>query len=105
MTGWMLCVIYHIIEDVSKNPNKNSIIQVNTVINTLFAVLSEKELHENLDTFWIEYTKFNNNNDPFDSEEFIWGSKYIGDGNSHLCHQKYSLPSTKFLGVVACRVP
>ena len=28
----------------------------------------------------------------------------IRDGNSHLWHQKYWLPFTKFLGFVACRV-
>ena len=29
--------------------------------------------------------------------------KYIRSGNSHLWHQRYSLPCTKFLGFVACR--
>ena len=35
---------------------------------------------------------------------FIWNSKDVTDGNSHIWHQKYSLPSTKVLGFVACRV-
>ena len=35
---------------------------------------------------------------------FIWSSKDICDINSHIWHYKYSLPSTKILGVVACRV-
>ena len=47
---------------------------------------------------------FNQNNDPFDSNEFICNSKYISDGNSHIWHHKYSLPSTKVIGFVACRV-
>ena len=58
---------------------------------------SQKELHGALDTFWSEYTLFNHKNDPFDIND-------ITDGNSHLCHQKYSLPSTKVLGFVSCRV-
>ena len=41
---------------------------------------------------------------PLTVNIFIWNSKDITDGNSHLWHQKYSLPSTKFLGFVACRV-
>ena len=41
---------------------------------------------------------------PFDSNEFIWSSKDIFGGNSHLWHHKYSLPSTKVIGVVAWRV-
>ena len=31
---------------------------------------------------------FNQKNDPFDINEFIWNSTDISDGNSHLCHQK-----------------
>ena len=34
----------------------------------------------------------------------IWKSKDLKDGNSHLWHQKYSLPCTKVLGFVACRL-
>ena len=48
--------------------------------------------------------KFNHKNDPFDINEFIWNSKDIIDGDSHVWHQNYSLPSTKVLGFVACRV-
>ena len=48
--------------------------------------------------------KINHKNDPFESNEFIWNSKDICNGNIHLWYQKYSLPSTKVLGVVACRV-
>ena len=40
----------------------------------------------------------------FDADEFIWKSKYIRDYNSHLWHQKYSLPFIKVLGFVAFRV-
>ena len=56
------------------------------------------------DIFWTEYNEFDNNIGSFDADEFIWKSKDIRDGNSHLCHQKYSLPCTKVLGFVACRV-
>ena len=45
---------------------------------------TEKELHGALDTFWSEYTLSNHKNDPFDSNDFIWISKDITDGNSHL---------------------
>ena len=40
----------------------------------------------------------------FDADEFIRKSKDIRDGNSHLWHQKYSLPFTKVICFVACRV-
>ena len=61
-------------------------------------------MYETLDIFWSEYKYFNNKNDIFDSNEFIWSSKYIRGVNSHLWNQKLSLPSTKFLSFVAFRV-
>ena len=57
-----------------------------------------------LDLFWTNYTAFDNMIGSFDADEFIWKSKDIRDGNSNLWHQKYSLPFTKVLGFVACRV-
>ena len=84
VTGWILCVIPHIREDVLKNAQNKHHIQVNNVIKTLFAGSTEKELHGTLDTFWSKYTLFNHMNYTFDSNEFIWNSKDITDGNSHL---------------------
>ena len=54
--------------------------------------------------FWTEYTEFDNNIGSFYGDGFIWKIKDIRYGNSHLWHQKYSLPCTKVLGFVACRV-
>ena len=84
----MLSVINQIREDVFKNAQNKHHIQVNNVIKTLFAVPTEKELHETLDKLWSEYKNFNQKNDPFYSNEIIWNNKYISDGNSHLWHQK-----------------
>ena len=78
--------------------------QFNTVTNTLFSNLSDYELHNTLDTFCSEYTNFNHKKDPFNSDELIRSSKYVCDGNSNLWHQKYSLPYTKVIGFLACRV-
>ena len=55
-------------------------------------------------TFCTKYTEFDNNIGSFDADGFIWKIKDIRYGYSHLCHQKYSLPCTKVLGFVACRV-
>ena len=104
MTAWMLCVITHIRKDIFKNAQNNHHIQVNTVINILFVRSTEKQLHETLNRFWSDYTRFNNKNDHFDSNEFIWDSKNIHYGNIYLWHQKYYLPPTEVLGFVACRV-
>ena len=56
------------------------------------------------DLFWTEYTDFDNKIGSFDADEVIWKIKDIIDGNSNLWHQKYSLPFTKVIGFVACRV-
>ena len=56
------------------------------------------------DIFWTEYTEFDIKIDSSDADEFIWKSKGIRDGNSHLWHHKYSLPCTKVLDFVSCRV-
>ena len=104
VTDCMLCVIPHIRGDVFKNAQNNQHIQVNSVIRSLFDGWTEKELHGNIYIFWSEYKNFNHKNDTFDSNEFIWNSKFISDGNIHLWYQKYSLPSTKVIGFVACRV-
>ena len=88
VTGWILGVITHIREDVFKNAQNNHRIQVNTVIKSFFSGSTEKELHETIGTFCSKYKNFNNNNDPFDSDEFICNSEDISDGNIHLCNQK-----------------
>ena len=70
VTGWMLCVIPRIREDVFKNAQNKHHIQVKNVIKNLFSGSTEKELHGALDMFWSEYTLFNHKNDPFDSNGF-----------------------------------
>ena len=56
------------------------------------------------DIFCTEYTDFDNNIGSFDADEFIWKSKDIIYDDSRFWHQKQSLPFTKVLGFVACRV-
>ena len=74
------------------------------VIKKICFGASEEEMAVTLDLFCTEYTAFDNMIGSFDAGEFIWKIKDIRDGNSHLWHQKYSLPFTKVLGFVACRV-
>ena len=56
------------------------------------------------DIFWTEYTDIDKKMDSFDADEFIWKRKVLSEGNSNFRHQKYSLPCTKVLGFVACKV-
>ena len=77
---------------------------VKNVINTLFSGASEEEMAVTLDLFCTEYTAFYQMIGSYNADEFIWNSKDISDRNSHLWHQKYSLPFTTVLGFVACIV-
>ena len=70
----MLCVITHIREDVFRNSQNKHHFQLNNIINDFFAGSTEKESHESINKFWSKYTNSNQNNDPFDSNEFICNS-------------------------------
>ena len=100
----MLCGITRIHKDAKDHSDRNHRKQVNNVIKRLFYVSSEEEMNVTLEMFWTEYTALDNKVGSYDADEFIWKSKDISDGNSHFWHQKYSLPFTKVLGFVACRV-
>ena len=100
----MLCVIPHIRKDAKDHSDRDHRKQVKNVIKTLFYGAYEKEMAVTLDLIWNEYTAFDNMIGSYDADEFIWKSKDINDGKIHLWHQKYSLPFTKVLGFVACKV-
>ena len=100
----MLCVIYHIHNATKNHPDSHHRKQVNSVIRILSHGLSEDEMDFTLDLFWTENTDLDNQNGSFDRDEFIQKRKDIRDCNSYLWHQKYSLPCTKVIGFVACRV-
>ena len=102
VTGWMLCVIPHICKDAKDISDSDQSKQVKKFIKTLFHGASEDEKDVTQDMFWTDYTEFDKNIGSFDADEFIWKSKDIRCGNSHLWHQKYSLPCTKVFGFVAC---
>ena len=97
-------VISHIRKDAKDHSNSDHRKQVNNVIKTLFFGESEGEMSVTQDIFCTECTDFDNKIGSFDTDEFIWKIKDIKGGNSHLWHKKYSLPCTKVLVFVACRV-
>ena len=103
LTGWMLCVIPHICKDSKDNSYCDQRKQFNNVIKKLLYGAFEEEMSVTLDIFFTDNTDFDNKIGSYDADEFIWKSKDIKDGNSHLWHQKYSPPCTKGRGFVACR--
>ena len=75
---------------------------INVVIKTLFCGVFDDEMNDTVDIFWSEYHAFKNNNGPFNGDDFIYSSKDIIQGNSHIWNQKYYLTFTTVLGFVAC---
>ena len=61
------------------------------------------EMDDILDLFWSEFEDFRNQRGDF-SNLSLFRSKSAKAGKSHMWHEKYSLPYTKVLGFVACRV-
>ena len=104
VTGYIIFVIPHILKDAKDHSDSDHRKHFKTFIKALFFGESEEEMAVTQDIFWTEYTDFDNKIGLFDADEFIWKRKDIKDGNSHLWHQKYSLPCTKVLGFVARRV-
>ena len=94
----MLYVIPHIRKDKKYHSDSDNRKQVNNAIKKIFSGASKDEMSVSQDIFWTDYTDFDNHIGSFDANEFIRKSKDIKDGNSHLWHQKYSLPFTKVLG-------
>ena len=99
----MFCVIPHVSKYAKDHSDRDHRKQVNNVIKTLFRGLSEDGMAVNQDIFWTECKEFYNKIASFDGDEFIWKIKNIRDVNSHLWHQKYSLPWKKVIGFVTCR--
>ena len=62
--------------------------------------MDEEEI---VDLFWSEFEDFRNQRGAFGNLA-RFRSKVAKAGKSHLWHEKYSLPWTKVLGFVACRV-
>ena len=104
MTGWILCVINHIREDVFKNAQSKHHIQVNNVIKIV--------LMDQLKNSYMKVLIRSRANIKFSIKRIIILTvmnlsgivKIISNVNIHLWHKKYSLPSTKVLGFVACMV-
>ena len=94
MTGHMLYIVTRIREDVINNSNGNLGIRLILVSRPFLLINPKKSCMKPLSTFWSKYTNFNNKNDTFGSNEFIWSSKDICADNSRLCYHKYSLPCT-----------
>ena len=84
VTGWMPCVIPHIRKDAKYHSDSDHSKQVKNVIKALFHGVPEYLMDVTQCIFWTEYNEFDNKNSSFNADEFIWKSKDIRYGKSHL---------------------
>jgi hypothetical protein len=105
VTGWMLCPMEEVMDDVKENHNGEDRNAVERVIIKLFGQDKEKdERMQMLNTFWTEFYDFQTKSGPYANREHIWLSKDLMDGVSHIWHNKNTLRYTTILGKLACRV-
>jgi hypothetical protein len=114
VTAWALCVMEDVRQDVSLRLNhaggkyRGAIETVVTRLHQLPCANPHPDVHqmtegEIIDIFWNEFKAFQHKTEPF-HQPARWTSSDVLNGRSHIWHEKYSLPYTKVLGYVACRV-
>ena len=109
IAGWALSVMPEVREDCLEcmtGEHHNAIERVITKLH--LAPCPNKatkgmSIEAIIDLFWDEFKTFQQKLDPFDKQH-RWNSQDAAAGKSWLWHEKYSLPYTKVLGFVACRV-
>ncbi len=62
-----------------------------------------ESIEDIVDKLWTELKSFQTNRLPFDCPG-LFSTKDALSGRSHIWHEMYSLPYTRVLGFVACRV-
>jgi hypothetical protein len=111
ITGWALCVMIEVHQDVRERLNGEHRDAMEKVIKHLHLPPCPNQHPEVLqmteaqivDVFWDEFKAFQKLTSPF-HEKSRWATPDVAAGRSYLWHEKYSLPYTKVLGFVACRV-
>ena len=111
IAGWALCVMDDVRKDVQRRMTGAHRDAIERVVSRLHkppcpntnASVSSMSQAEIVDTFWNEFKAFTNCTRPY-HEPSRWASMDVKRGNSHLWHEKYSIPYTQVLGFVACRV-
>ena len=105
VTGWALCVMPEVRQDVREWMTGKHCDVIEEVVklphlppcpnsNLSISSLSPFEI---VDIFWNEFKLFQNNTCPY-HEPSRWHSANVSAGQSYLCHEKYLIPYTLVLG-------
>ena len=107
VTAWALSTLPQIRADVSerlRGNQGNHHLMIESVITKLYAHKIDIDMADTLNTFWNEFKQFQKKTGVSYAIKARWNTPDATNGNSHLWHEKYSLPYTEVLGYVACIV-
>ena len=93
IAAWALCVRSEIREDVKNRLAGDHRIAIEGVIQKLYSHNFDANVTLLIDTFWDEHKSFMNETGVF-AMPSRWNVPDAIQGNSHLWHEKYSLPYT-----------
>ena len=103
LTGWLLSPLPDIVADAKTHQRLEHRTAMDRVLDKLHYKLGPVERGDTKNKFWEEHELFHSRKGPFETK-YIWNSKHLLDGNSHLWHAQCSLHCTEVLGRVACIV-
>ena len=100
--AWALSVDKDIRYDVSKRLGGKHRDAIERVIAKFYSIDPDAKVPELTELFWTEFKHWQKKTGPYsNSARFVTPDAIAG--RSHLWHEKYSLPYTDVLGVMACR--
>ena len=104
VTGWLLCPIKEVHDDMSVNCNSSHLQCAKRVLEKLLHPATEKEKREKKDRFRQEFREFRGKTGSFDGDNSMWESSLLDEGKAHVWHDTYSCFNTDVLGWLGCRV-
>jgi hypothetical protein len=100
--AWALSVDKEVRDDVSKRLTGKHRDTIERVIAKFYSVDPDANVPELTDIFWVEFKHWQKKTGPY-ANAARWTTIDARTGKSHMWHEKYSLPYTDVLGVMACR--
>ena len=104
VTGWLLCPIKEVHDDMSVNCNSSHLQCAERVLEKLLHPATEKEKREKKDRFRQVFREFRGKTGSFDGDNSMWESSLLDEGKAHVWHDTYSCFNTDVLGWLGCRV-
>ena len=104
VTGWLLCPIKEVHDDMSKNCNEAHLNCSERVLEKLLYPATEREKREKKDKFRQEFREFRGKTGAFDKSRGMWESSLLDEGKAHVWHDTYSVLNSDVLGWLGCRV-